>query len=124
MDARIAVEVFVETQDLRDGTSFHHGDVHRIAGRDPLGPENDELCTLDVPLFYGKDLVNNASQRIERRLNRITPPESNIPVQNLLKDFCIGDQPLFILDTRVDQSSSFNPVRIGGSDQVHRNVGV
>jgi len=60
--------------------------------------EHQCLCGLDGGDVNRKDLVDDPVQKIEGRLNRFEPVDGRVPMQNLLKNFGIRDEPFAIRD--------------------------
>ena len=73
---------------------LHDRQVHSIASRQAPIFKNYLLGDFNGVPIHGQDIVDNRVERIECWLNRIPSINRRIPVQNLLKGFCVGDQPL------------------------------
>lgn len=56
---------------------------------------SDEILRADDMILDNRqNLVDNGSERVERRLDGIPPADGHIAMQDLLEDLGIGDEPL------------------------------
>ena len=89
-----AVETVIETQDAFNFSVLHDGEMERISSRQPFGSEDNLLRTLSVTPFDRKYFVDDAENRVERRLNRIAPMDRNVTMDNFLQHLGVRDKAL------------------------------
>ena len=77
---------------------------------------------LDVRALDRVDDVNDRQQRIESRVDVLRAPNRRISMEDLLKDFGVGAQGLARGDGFFHRAPGRFLVRMGGADQVHRDV--
>lgn len=70
----------------------------------------------------GHNLIHDSEQGIERRLNGVTPVDCDVAMQNFLEHLGIRHESLPITDDFFQRSLRVNLVRMGRSDEIHRNV--
>ena len=61
-------------------------------------PEHNLLGSFYYDPVNGQDLINDAQQNIEGRLDGVAAIDGNIAVQDFLEHLSIGDQPLAVSD--------------------------
>ena len=123
-DPRKSVESVVEAEDAADAVTFHHGDMDRITSRQLLTAQHDRLGTLDGLEVDRQDVIDHTENRIERRLDRGTSIDRDIPVKDFLEHLGIRHKTLALRDEPLQGSLGVNLVRVRGADQVHRHVGI
>ena len=74
--------------------SLHYSCVERITRRQTSAAQDDLLGTFCSHLIYRQDLIDDAEQRIKRRLNGIAAIDGRISVQYLLEDLRVRHQSL------------------------------
>jgi hypothetical protein len=65
------IQSTVEAHDSIDAVPAHHGKMDRIARREGLVAKQDVLGRLSVLEVDREDVIDNAEQRVEGRLNGI-----------------------------------------------------
>jgi len=123
-DPTHAVESGIEGEDLSDLVPFHDGDVDGIACRQVAPFEDDGLGALDRRRIHRDNLVDEAEQDVERRLDGIAAIDGHIVMQDLLKDLGVSDQALALDHAALQQSLHFDLAGMSSADQVHRDIGV
>jgi len=103
---------------------LHYAEMYGIARGKALVTEYDRFGALDGDTLDGKYLINDAKQGVKRRLNCIATVDGNVPMENFLQNFGVGDQSLSLADQSLDQSLCVNFVRMSCAHQIHWNVGV
>jgi len=68
--------------------------------------------------------VNDIQQGVEGGLDGVESVDAAVAVEDLLKDLGVGDEPLAISDESFKHPLGVDFVRVRGSHEVHRNVGV
>ena len=103
------------------------------SGLKELTPEQKErltdvldeyLCALDVFQTNLVDLFDKLQQCVKCRLYGIVTINGGITMENLLQNFCIGNQTLTRRDQALEDHLRFGLVRMGRPYQVHRNIGI
>ena len=122
LDPGKTVEPAVEAQDPIDSLPLHDGEMEGIASREALVPEHDRLRALDDRKIDRKDLVRYRKENVEGGLDRIPSVDRDEPVEDLLKDFGVRDQPLLLRDAPLEKPLGILLVRMGRSDEVHGDV--
>ncbi len=103
---------------------FHNCNMDRVTRRQPLVSEDNRFRAFHRTDIDRQHLVDDPAQSIECQLNGIAPVDRNIAVQDFLKHFSICNQALALTDQLFKPTLSVDFVRMGCSDQIHRNVGV
>lgn len=124
LETRPPVEITVEAQNRSNAVAFHDCNVHGIAGRQQRTVLSDFPGTKDIGSFDGKHFIDNVQRDLERWSNGVPPVNSRITMENLLQDFRVSDQPLPRRNQALQQQLRLCFVWMGGSYQVHRDVGV
>lgn len=104
--------------------SFHNSDVHAVTRRQQGTVLGDLAGANDVRLLDRKNSVHNTQYDLESRPNRLSFIDRGVPVDNLLKHLGIGHKPLSRRDQPLEQKLGFSLVRVRGTDEVHRYVGI
>ena len=123
-DSGIPVEAPVEAEDALDPIALHHREMQRIACGQLAVREQDCLAALDRREIDRKHLVDDAEDRLERRLYRVAPVDGRVAMQDFLQHLGIRDQLLALAHQRFEQALRVRLVRVRGTDKVHRNVRV
>jgi hypothetical protein len=66
----------------------------------------------------------NAQKGVEGGLDKIGTADGDIAMENLLKDFGIGDEAFAVADESFEQALRVGFVRMRAADQIPREVGV
>jgi hypothetical protein len=78
---------------------FHDGEMDSITRRQPsMSPQDNLLGTLGGGTRNVKDLIDDAEQSVERRLDGVPAVDGNVPMQDLLQDLGVGDEALAVID--------------------------
>jgi hypothetical protein len=89
----MSVEAGVEAQDSANGVLFHNREMQCVASRTPSRSEDDTFCALrgnQVDLQY---LINDSQDGVGCRLDGVAAVDRDLAMQDLLKDFCVGNEP-------------------------------
>ena len=89
-----------------------------------LVAKEDVLACLRVIEVDGQDAVDHAEQQVECGLDGLAAPDGRVAVADLLEHFGVGQQHLSRRDGAFEQALRIQLVRVGGADEVHRDVGV
>jgi hypothetical protein len=103
---------------------FHGGNVDGVTCRQLVPFEDDGLGPLDSRRIHHENLVVEAEQDVEHGLDGIPAIDGHIAMQDLLKDLSVRDQALALDHATLQQTLRFDFVGMGGSNQVHRDIGV
>ncbi len=104
--------------------AFHDSDVNRVARRHGNLVLHDISSSQHIPLFDGENFVHDVPNYLECGLDRLSLSNRRIPVQNLLKHLCIGDQMLPGKDNVLQKQFGVAFVRVGRPNEVHWDVRV
>src|SRR5579859_8026154 len=80
--------------------------------------------TLGVAPRNVEDLIDNAEQSVECRLDRVPAVDGHVAMQNLLQNFGIGDQALAVIHQLFEPSLGVTLVRVRRSHKIHGDVGI
>jgi hypothetical protein len=123
--AREALEAAIERHDLVDVVGSHNGYVEHVARRISRdGAKQNVFGVHDVGLGNRKDLVDDAQQGFECRLDRVPAVDRDVSMHDLLKDFRIRDQAVAGCDVAFEHPLRIDLMWVRGADQVHRYVRV
>lgn len=89
----VGVEAAIEAQDRVHAVPFHRRQLDGIAGRHAFHSEQYLLGPLQVGSLDREHVVLHSEEHLERRLDRLGSPHGCTPVEHLLQDFGIRDQP-------------------------------
>ena len=84
--------------------------------------EDDFLGALHGRTIHGQNHIGNPENRVEGRLNGIRAMDGHVTVQNFLKYLRVRHQPLAITDQSLQEFLCIRLMRMGRTDQIHRNV--
>ena len=101
---------------------LHHRQMKRVSGRQTRVPEDDFLGSFEVGQFGGEDFVGDAQERVEGGLDRVTPIDGDIPVQDLLECLDVRNKTLSFGKTPFQDLLSVPLVRVRRPHEVHRDV--
>jgi hypothetical protein len=101
---------------------FHDGEMDGIARRKPTMSEDNLFGPLGGRPRNVKHLIHNPEQSIECRLDGVPAVDGGGPVQDLLQDLGVGDEPLAVIDQLFEPSLCVALVRVGRAHEVHGNV--
>ena len=87
-------------------------------------PRQDDFRPFSVCERDREDLFDRTQDRVEGGLDGIPAIEGDIPVEDFLENLGISDQSLAGAEGRFQQLTRPCLVRMGGTDQVHRNIRV
>ena len=104
--------------------ALHGRNVDRIASGERRAALNDLPCAEHVVFLNRVNLVHDLQRYSYRGINRITPVNRIIAMQNLLEYFGIGHQAFAFGDQALQKDLGFRLMRMRRPDQVHRNVGI
>jgi hypothetical protein len=124
LDSRVAVVVGVEAQDRPDVVAVHDREVQRVASGEPVTSQDDALGGLDLVQRHREDLVHDAEERVERRLDRVEAVHSRVAAENLLQHLGVRHETFSGDDEIVQSTRRASLVRMFRPDQVHRHVRV
>lgn len=119
-----SIERGIEAEHTIDVAPLHDRDMDRITCREPGRRREQATRPPDVDRLDRMNHIDDAEERIERRLYGLASVDRNVPVEDLLEDLRIGGQRLVINDRPLDEPSRSSLVGMVGSNQVHRNVRV
>ena len=100
----------------------HDRDMQRVTGRECRGPEHDVARAVQRFHRDRENLVDDAEESVERRLNRVAPVNRDVPMQDLLQHFHVDDQPSIVDREAFEEPLRVGLVRMRGADEVHRDV--
>ena len=120
----IHVEAAVEAHQLGDVMAGHDGNVQRISCGQALIAQNNVLGVLHVNTLNRQHVVHHAEDRIKSRLNRLALVDCHVPMTDLLQHLGVGDEPFSSRQRRLQQTLRIELVRVCGTHQIHRNIGV
>jgi hypothetical protein len=86
-------------------------------------PEDDRHGAIDGAEIDREHLVDDARQRVERRLDGIAAVDGHVPAQDLLEHFRVRHQSLTIGDRMLEDPRGIGFPGVRGADQVHRDIG-
>ena len=89
----MSVEASVEAQDTANRMLLHNCKVQCVASRKPSRSEDDRFCTLRGDQVDRQYLVNDSQYGVECRLDSVATVDRNITMQDLVKDFCVRNEP-------------------------------
>jgi len=98
IDSGDAVEAAVEAEDSGHAVALHRREMDRIARRQPGRPVQKGLRPLHIHTLHREDLVHDAEQRVEGRLDRVTPRDRDVSMQDLLQDLRVRGKSGSILN--------------------------
>lgn len=104
LDARQAVEAVVEAEDAGDAMFRHHRGMDRIAGRELCARQHDRLGAFHDRGIDGQDVVHDAEQDVQRRLNGVATIHRDVAVENLLQHLGVGHQAFPFRDELLQQT--------------------
>ena len=71
---------------------FHDGEMESITCRQPSMSQDNLLGTLGGGSRNVKNLIDDAEQCVERRLDGVPAVNGDVPMQDLLQDLGVGDE--------------------------------
>jgi hypothetical protein len=77
---------------------FHHGEMDSIARRQLLVSQHNFFGAFHRNPVNGQYQIDNSEQSVEGRLDGLAPPNSCVPVQDLLQNLSIRDEALPLAD--------------------------
>ena len=83
-DSGKTVEACIKTQDLLDTMLLHDRQMQRVPGGKLSGSEHDSFSPLCRRLFDRQDLVDHTKQSVKCRLDRVTPVDCDVTMENFL----------------------------------------
>ncbi len=98
--------------------------MHGVARRKARIGENDVARPQNRFEVDRKDLVDDAQKRLQGRLDRVSPTDGDVAMQDLLQDLGVGDQALTVGDRPLEAALGIDFVRMRRADEVHRHVRV
>ena len=84
---------------------FHDGYVHCIARRQLPIPQDNLFRTLCDGPINSQHLIHDTDQSVERGLDCVTAVDSDVAVQDFLKNLGVRNQALALADHLFEQSS-------------------
>jgi len=72
---------------------LHDREVYGVASGEFRRSEDDLPGALHIGRSDGKHLIDNAEQRVERRLDRVAPLDRDVPMEDLLQNLGVGHEP-------------------------------
>jgi hypothetical protein len=118
------VKVTIEAHDLGDSMKLHYCDVNCIAGSQVGMREHDLPCTLHCQEVHWEYFVDDPKKHLEAWLDRFSPTDGPISMQDLLKDLGICHEAASLADETLQQSSGIDLVWMLAADEVHGYVRV
>jgi hypothetical protein len=103
---------------------FHDGNMDCIAGRQASILQNNLFCALHRLAIYRENLIDNAQQRIESRLDCIPAIDGDVAVKYLLENFSIRRQFLASSYKFFQRALGLDFIWVSCTHKVHRDVGV
>jgi hypothetical protein len=94
LDTGGAVEAGVKAHDPAHAVLLHDRQVNCVAGREVPMAQDDDPRSLDGGAVDGEDFIDEAEERIERRLDGVAAIDGHVAMEDLLQDLGIRDQPL------------------------------
>lgn len=101
---------------------LHDRQMKRIASRQSSLSEHDVLRSFEVLELDREDLIDDSQERIESRLNCVSPIDGDVSMENFLKCLGVRDQALFLGKTPSQDFLGITLVRMSRPDQVHRDI--
>ncbi len=86
--------------------------------------EEHGTCAIDRLEIDREHFVHQTQERVESGLNGVAPSYRSVSMQNFLEYLGIRHQTLLIGDAALENLLSVALVRVGGTHEVHGNVGV
>ena len=104
--------------------AFHDGNMNGVSGREQGRTLSDLARPKDVPLFDCKDFIDHIQDHPKCRLDSVSSLNSRVSMQDFLQDHGICYEAFASGDQTLQQDLGIGFVRMGSSDQVHRNIRV
>ena len=101
---------------------FHDGEMDSVTRRQPSMSQDNLLGTLGGGPCNVKNLIDDAEQSVERRLDGVPAVDGDIPMQDLLQDLGVGDEALAVIDQLFEQSLGVALVRVRRAHEIHGDV--
>lgn len=98
--------------------------MDRVTRGKVVPAQQDRSCTLNVLEVDREDLINEAQQRVESRLDRIAAANRSVTMKNLLKHLGISDQLFTPHNQDFESMLRLNLMRVWAPDEIHRNIRV
>ena len=124
LNPRPSVEISVKAQNRSNTVVLHDRNVRGVPGRQERTILGDLPRTQDYGFLNGNHLVDDVQGNVERRSDGFAPVNSRVTVENLLQYLSISDETLPRSDQALQDNLGLCLVRMCGSDQVHRDVGI
>jgi hypothetical protein len=84
--------------------------------------EHDSFRSLEVGQLHGEDLVGDSQERVEGGLDRVTPPDGDVTVEDLLEGLDVGNEAFSFGEASFQYLLRVPLVGVGRPHQVHRDV--
>jgi hypothetical protein len=104
--------------------TLHDRQVEGVAGGQSLRLQQDVARSLNIQKIDCENLVNDLEKDVERWLDRLAPSNRVVAMQDLLEHLGVRHQTFLSRDRTFQQLLCFGLVRVGGPDEIHRDVGV
>jgi len=104
--------------------ALHDGEVYGVPSGEVEGTEDNLPGALHVGRSDGEHFIDNAEQRIERRLNPVAPLNGDISMEDLLQDFRVGYETPSVEHTALEELLRVRFVNVRSTHEIHRDVGI
>ena len=121
-NTRVAVKSSIERQNRVDTVALHDGEVYCVPSGEVDGSEDDLTGALHVGRGDGEHFIDNTEQRIERRLNRVSPLNGDVSMEDLLQDLRVCYEPPSVEHAALEELLRVRLVGVRSTHEVHRDV--
>jgi len=119
-----AIEPGVKRQDSADALMLHHRQVNGVPGGESGMAQEHGPSAIDGFEIDREHFVHHTKERVESRLDGVSPFDRRVPVQDFLQNLGIRNQTLLIGDAALENLLSVALVRVRRTHEVHGDVGV